>query len=174
MLTWLSSFSAWVWTDVSGVALVFAGVAGGYVTRRRKPLPEPNPDDLEPVRLERKRAVSRRKSWEDAWECMLILGLGVEIIALGHQISESAELKAPASEALKQAGKANERASSNELARVKLEAQIKDAENKTPGKMRVSTASASAVIHVETYFVRTNMGESPFTAVIRFSGTNTS
>ena len=103
MLPWLLSLSAWDWIDISGVALVFAGVAIGYVTRRRKPPPEPKPEDLEPVKLQKRKSMARRKLWEDAWECMLIVGLGVEIIALGHQISEAAELKMRTSDASERA-----------------------------------------------------------------------
>ena len=102
MLSWLSSLSAWDWIGLSGVVLVFGGVAGGYVTRRKKSLPEPSVDDLEPIKLAKKQSLLKRKRWEDAWECLLILGLGVDILALGHQISESANLKAKAANALKQ------------------------------------------------------------------------
>ncbi len=112
---------------------------------------------------------------------ILVVGLAVEFWgnhkAMRIAAKESDRLNVEAGHARELAGEANERAASNELARVELEAKIKQAEirtlNKTPGRMRVVTASAFAVIHLGTNSVSTNrFGGTGWTSILRFSGTN--
>ena len=64
------------------------GVVFGFVVKRRKyPHPE-NPDDLMPIEFKKNQWESKKEKWENFWEYVLIVGLGLELAVLPHSIKE--------------------------------------------------------------------------------------
>src|SRR5258707_570590 len=86
------SFPGTACLDIIGLLMVLVGVCGEFALKRRKDIPEIKPDDLEPVKFEKRTLAIRRKCWGDLWECVLIIGLALELIALPENLSEVSRL----------------------------------------------------------------------------------
>jgi hypothetical protein len=103
---WHSIFSpeVWDWADVGGLALVLVGVFGEVICghrsfpfqktgRRRKSLLEIFDGVHNPAKTTWE---DNNRRWENRWGAMVIVGLGIELLALPHHFIEVGELKTAA------------------------------------------------------------------------------
>lgn len=130
MLKFFTSLTAWDWLDIVGVVFVLVGVAGEVCIPllKFKPKgpciePEENGEDVPAMsdwRARREAWESLRTIWEHRAGYLVVIGLGLELIALPHHFIEAGELSDRAASAQKLASESNIRASSNELAALKL------------------------------------------------------
>jgi hypothetical protein len=114
MLQFFSSLSRWDWLDISGVALVFIGVLGEILVRRKR-----TPDGTNHEIWERE-----TRKWEKRWENALLVGLALELAALPHHFIEAGDLNHKAGEAKRLAGEANARAEAESMERAKIELEL--------------------------------------------------
>jgi hypothetical protein len=76
-----------------GVFFVLLGVVFGFVVKRRKYPHSENPDDLMPIEFKKKQWELKKEKWENFWEYVLIIGLGLELAVLPHSINGYEELR---------------------------------------------------------------------------------
>jgi hypothetical protein len=97
------SLSSWDWLEVLSLLMVLFGALFALIMERKKSPASPDENGLIPVGLfhERELLEAKKKAVEHRWEWVLVAGLGLEIIAASHQISEAGKLKKEAGDAMK-------------------------------------------------------------------------
>jgi hypothetical protein len=88
MISFLLSLSTWDWLSAGGVFFVLLGVVFGFVVKRGKFPHLENPDELMPLEFKKKQWESKKEKWENFWEYVLIVGLGLELAVLPHSVKE--------------------------------------------------------------------------------------